>query len=268
MLRTIAVHCGGAEYQRFAERHALELAKLFKARLRAVVPLDGVTVEKMRQSGTGDTPEGLTEQTTREILKQAKAAGLEGQSVMRPEGVIEGLREEARKADLLVVGMPTRADATGDAMAEIAMDEELSLVRNVECSLLVAAAEPTPLRNVLVSYQGGAEGKAALRAAGSVAERAGARVNVTAIHGDLAHAEALTAAALQYLEGYKLEGADGLEFHGSDEAPNQILDAARDTDADLIVLGCEPYGILKRFFSGSKEEAVIVTTHKPVLIAR
>ncbi len=268
MYHTITVASASNSYARLAEAWALKLAALLGARLRAVVAWDQSEVEKARSSDKSLDPERLTEQITRDVVDSARAAGIEAESVFRGEGTLRGILAEAQETDLLVIGMPTEGQAGSDSVARAILDADLPILRRAECSVLVAARPPEDIRSVLVSYQGGHEGKTALRAAGTIAEASGAAATVVSGHGDRAQAEIMTGRALRYLEGFDLPRARGIAFSGQPEEEQRLLQAADETRSNLIVLGHEPYGVIHRLFADDAAEAIALSTNIPVLVAR
>jgi nucleotide-binding universal stress UspA family protein len=268
MIRSIAVNAGESAYADVAQKHAIEMASLFDARLRAVVVWEPEDVEELRQSGAAEDPDQVAQQEVGEFIQSAAQANLTAEARFRGEGVTEGLLAEARECDLLVIGMPTEGVAQGDPLAEALLHDELPLLRKAESSVLVVCSPPRTIHNVLVVYHGGTDGKAALRLAGVLGERAEARLHVLAVQRNLMEAEELTASAEQYLAAYDVGSVTTLERSGAPDSEGQVLEAADAVEADLIIVGDEPYGLLERFFGEATAERLALATHIPVLVAR
>ena len=268
MFKTITVVSAANDYARLAESWGLKLAGMFRSRLRALVAWDPDEVARARMHGEATAPERLSEQTTRDVVEQARAQGLRAEGLFRGEGSLKGILTEAVEADLLVLGKPKPQQAENDSIARAILDSELPILRRAECSVLVVSQEAGQLRNVLVSYLGGEEGKSALRAAGFIAQAASARLTAVSCKGDMAEAEILVSRAARYLEGFDLPHVNPLAFSVPSNSPDQILHTAAETKADMIVLGQEPHGIIHSFFAGDSAEAVSLSTLLPVLIAR
>ncbi|MFW6107163.1 MAG: universal stress protein [bacterium] len=268
MIRIVTVCAGDDTFARAAQQYALTLAKAFGARLCGVLVWEPEDVEKAREGGYGDDLEQLAQREVKELIDEARAAGLEAEARFRGEGLRKSLLAEGRESDLLVVGMPTEGVSRENRLARALLHAELPLLRKGEASLLVCCRPPASVDTVLVSYQGGVEGKAALRLGAHVAERMKANVAVLSIQGDLAQAELLAATAEQYLRAFELPAVETIERAGSPESEGEVLQAVDDAGADLIVFGDEPYGVLERFFGGATAEKVALATETPVLIAR
>ena len=138
----------------------------------------------------------------------------------RGEGIAAGLLAEARENDLLVVGLPTEGGTEDKGLMEELWDNDLTLLRQAECNMLVVVGTVRETRTILVNYQGGLEGKMALRLAGAWGEKAAARVVALSIDSDPARAASLTNSATQYLKGYALVEVKAVERPGD---PNSEL---------------------------------------------
>jgi hypothetical protein len=189
-------------------------------------------------------------------------------SHFRGEGAIDGLLAEAKESDLLILGMPTEAAAVSDPVAEAMLHDELPVLRGAECSLLIVAEPPRKLGRALVNYQGGIEGKTALRMAGELAERTSAGLVVLSVQRDLSLASMLTGTAEEYLKGFDLSSVECIADKDSPESESDILHFAHSVRAGIIILGEEPYGFWHRFMGQATAEEVALATRIPVLIAR
>jgi nucleotide-binding universal stress UspA family protein len=148
------------------------------------------------------------------------------------------------------------------------LDDDLTLLRQAECSVLMVSRTQRMIQTILVNYQGGLEGKMALRLAGGWGEKTSARVVVLSIDSDPAQAASLTQVATQYLKGYALAEVKTIERSGDPNSELEILDVVREESADLIVVGAEPYGLLARILDQDVAEDLALATELPLLIAR
>ncbi|MFW6163518.1 MAG: universal stress protein [Planctomycetota bacterium] len=268
MIRTVTVCAGDSPFHDVAHQHALLMTTLFQGRLRGVLVWEPEAVEAYQASGAGEDINAAARRELKDLLEMAAEAGVTAAPRFQGKGMTDGLLAEAAECDLLVIGMPTEGVAQEDPLAKALLHDELPLLRKAESAVLVVCSPPKAPENVLVSYQGGMEGKAALRVAGHLAEAAEAAVHVLSVHGDLAEAERLAAVASEYLGGYDLPSLQTLGQTGSPASTGKVLDVAEETAADLIVIGDEPYGLLEHFFGEDTAERVALATHTPVLVAR
>ena len=269
MIRTIAVSTGEQSYADAAEQHALSMAKAFGARVKAVLasdPRDIVRGERMH-AGFED-PAGLAHQTMIPFLEQLRQADIAYEECYHGEGVTDGLLSEAMESDLVVVGLPSLGRVQESHTARVTQHETLPLLRRAECSVLAVFEPPTPLRNILVCYEGGVEGKAALRLSGHLAEKAGAKVWVFPVGNRIDRLVMLDSVAESYLGAFDLPGVGILPEAAPTKSESLMVEAGKETNADVIVIGSEPYGLFQRFMGEATAEALALDTTIPVLLAR
>jgi nucleotide-binding universal stress UspA family protein len=264
MIRTITVCAGDSFYDEVAFQHAIAMGSLFQARLRVVLVWEpGARARDL----PGNLDRYVREQADG-LLKAAAHAGLTAEARFRGEGLPDGALREAREADLLIIGMPTEGAAHDDPLPRAILSSDLPLLRKAESAVLVVCSPPKPPDRVLVCYQGGTEGKAALRLAGHLAERAQAAVHVLSVQGAIVEAETCAATAAEYLDSFDLPRLETIPRAGSPESEREVLDAADNISADTIIIGDEPYGIIERFFGKATAEQIVLKTQTPVLVAR
>jgi nucleotide-binding universal stress UspA family protein len=192
------------------------------------------------------------------------------ESSIRGEGLLEALLAEARESDLLVIGLPPEPGEGTEPLLQAVRNAELPLLHKAECLVLVVCRPPRPIKRIVVDYEGGTAGKAALRAAGEVALRAAATVTVLCIDGDIRNAGCLASSAERYLEGYGLSSVAAVSQVGQKGSASEISHAAKSAEADLVVIGGEHHGLLNwlRDRTGPDPEVVATFTQIPVLVAR
>jgi len=265
LFRRIGVQAGESLVSQFALSHALELARLYSARLRIIVT--SANDWEPSEQGSGQQREIFG--TLNDRLDDASRTGrIQLETVFQGGDAVEGLLAEAGACDLLVIGMPTHQAGQLDAASEAIFHDDLPLFRKSDSAILVASSEAHPVTKLLVHYHGGTEGKWALRFAGEMAEKLAAALAVVSIAGTTLDAVALTNRAERYLAAYNLVGLETIERTAPAESAREIVAAADSVNADFIIIGNKPYGLLDRFFAGFTAEEVIAITARPVLIAR
>lgn len=256
MIHSIAVLGGDETHTIIAQRHAIQMALLFQARLRVAVTWNAEDNEKAFAEGV---PEeilpAMVEEEMANVSEEVGKAPLLVERSVHGGGLIQGALAAANESDLLVVGL------TDEEM------EERALLSKADCLVLAVHHPPQSLRRILVDYQGGTEGKAALRIAGELALRTQAAVTILSVSGDISEAGALVATAEKYLEAFGL-AVDKIDHRGSPTSPNEVLRAATSINADLIVVGKERQGffLLNKATLDPEDLAEDITI--PVLIAR
>jgi len=265
MIHTVTLSAGTASYSINAQEHAFRIAKWYGALLRVVRTWGAADARAL--TARGEDPGVLARRLTEPIVERASTRGLRTDTNMRGNGVVEGLLDEARQCDLMVVGLPIEAEGEQHFL-ERELDDDLTLIRKAECPLLICARPVEPINTILVNYQGDPVSRNALRLAGEIGQFASAMVEVLCIHGDLAEAGRLSAEALGYLKGFKLPKVRHSEVEGTPGDEEAVLAAAEVTEPGLVVIGDAPYGLLQRFMGEDTAEQVALGTLLPVLVAR
>lgn len=265
MIHTVTVCAGSSPHSVNAQEHAFRIAGWYQALLRVVGCWDPKDDRKIRAGG--EDPERLATQMIASVVERAEALELRTDQGLRANGVVNGLLQESRECDLLVLGLPSETDGDADFVEGI-MDADLTVIREARCSLLVCALPLRPVGKILVNYQGGRIGKNALRIAAEIAQHTWAKLEVLAIHQDLTQAEHLSAQAMKYLTAFDLRQKVHSEAEGVPGSEDDILAAAESSEPDLIVIGDPPYGLIDRVLGQDAAEEVALGTFLPVLIAR
>jgi nucleotide-binding universal stress UspA family protein len=257
MIHSVAVTGGDSNTANIAQRHAIRMANLFEAKLRVVVTWNARNVEETMDAGApANILQALVDEELATVSAEPGASRLRVERSVNGDGLIKGTLDAASESDLLVIGL---ADA-----------DSVSLLRKADCMILAVHRAPETFRRILVDYQGGLEGKAALRLAGEVASRAGAAVTVLCVAGDAAVAGALAATAVRYLEPYGLVAVGTIEHQGSSTSQHEAFLAVKDVDADLVVVARERHGFFTELFDQAtmNPENLAEEMSIPVLIAR
>lgn len=108
MIRSIAVSAGTEPTASAAQEHAVEWARRFGARLRALSLWDGGLPDE------GDVSRARREEVN-SLVETASAKGVDADIREHGEGIRDGLLAEARGNDVLTVGVPTDGVASDDS---------------------------------------------------------------------------------------------------------------------------------------------------------
>lgn len=267
MIHSIAVLAGDSSSTTAAQQHALRMARWFDARLRVVT-----TRERRDRKGSataGRSMESSGAEAVEDLGLGDEAGDVQIESSIRGEGLLRGLLAEARECDLLVVGLPDGPPDPADPLLHAGRHADGPLLHRAESLVLAVCQPPLPLTRVLVEYQGGNVGKAALRAAGEVASRANAAITILCADGDPAD-DGLCASAQRYLAAFALPCEPVVERVGLLGSVTEVARAAQATNADLVVIGGERHSLLDWLTDRMGPDAVDLAlfTQVPVLIAR
>lgn len=264
MLHTISVPTAPGKSAAAAYGHAVDLSKAFDATLRVNFvsePLETAEAEDPDLVARADTEARATFEPVRKI---AEGAGVAASMSIRREGVAEGLLSTAAESDLVVLGLdPEHVDDDPDRKKDY-----VRTIREAESSLAVVSEEPREMRKVLVAYEGGPEGKSALRLTGELAQRTGAEVVVSARHGDVAEAGRLENIARTYFEGFRDLNVSTRKATKGVGSESETIRIAETEDADAIVVGGDTYGMMDRFLDTVTPEDFALKTRLPVFVSR
>lgn len=265
MIRTIGVCTGESDSQRNAQDYALEWARLFGARLRIVGVWSGRT---SFDPGSEDSPETMIQAKMRQLKETFGASGVAVDDYYRGEGREQALKAAASENDLLVLGLDTTEHSASGTGVLTRSTADLEIIGTAECSVLAVRHAPQSIRKILVHYQIGLEGKQALRLAGAWGEKQNAAVIALSVQSDAAHAAVWTETATRYLKGYDLPAVHTRFASGDPESEGDLLNLAKEQEADALVIGAKPYGLLDRLLDRDVAVDVARITRLPLLVAR
>lgn len=269
MIKRLTTTVGHGDVFSIAQDCALALADAFSAHITAVSSAKAHDSTPM--GGAADTAETeagkVVQQVGREFVAGAEARGLRAETSFHGEGFVQGLLQEARASDLVVVGAPVRSEQ-GKEEDGLGIDTCLKLIRQAECSVLVTSRPWTPVGRILLAYGGGMEGHAALRMAGAFAEKLDSEVWVLGLGNTTEDRAENVALAGKYLSGFDIEKTETSNLFKFGTSANDINTIVQQKDMDLIVLGAKPIGLLQHFFHETTAESLAVAVRAPLLVAR
>jgi nucleotide-binding universal stress UspA family protein len=190
-------------------------------------------------------------------------------------------------ADLVVVGARGLGAVTGMLLGSVST----AVVHGAHCAVLVVKDEPRPLRRALIAVDGSEDALAAARffarlplGTGITTQLIGVVERVPtprtapgfitpvlaqAIDTLLAERRQTVERALTRVEA-EIDGkVSRLERVTPVGLPaDEIVDAARRGDADLVVIGARGLGAMKRLFLGSVSERVLHRVECPILVVK
>lgn len=280
MLRRILVGLGSRLSAAAEARYAVELADRFGAALTGVTVLDARSVESV-----GPVPLGASEAATQLAKHRLEAARQHlDESVAIFEAACRDARvpfqvrreeradpfdrliSESRYHDFILCGLRGifESGLIGQSPAE--SGEILArLVSSGVRPLLAAAPEYRPIRRVFVAYSGSVESAKTMKQFISLRPWLEVQVRIAVFGGALDRAERLLAGADEYCRVHGV-AADLIHIPGSPH--DQVVAAASDWNADLIVLGNSARNLLLRRVLGETALRVMQTSHLPLFMSQ
>ncbi|MGP1358173.1 universal stress protein [Roseicyclus sp.] len=278
-MKSIMVATDFSERSDRALRRATLLARQSGARLRVVHAIDDDMPERMTEGARGAAAALL--ETMQATVREVDGVPCETRIVIADPfaGIAQAAREDA--PDLLVLG-PHRRQALRDIFAGTTAERT---IRAVDCPVLMVNGPPVgPWRRIVVATD---LGDASARALGTF-RRLGLSgdAEVSLLHAYTAPVETSESAAgpvgdwALHLEALREDSAERLrDFAGRTGASGwghvlrpsvqgtaaEILSAAAEASADLLVVGTQGRSGATRFFLGSVAEAVLRNARCDVL---
>ncbi|MDQ1317766.1 MAG: Universal stress protein [Candidatus Poribacteria bacterium] len=270
MLKKILVPLDGSDYSWSAARHAIQMAKAFRADIHGLsvtdvkivdgqiatdLHVDHETAEKIYQ----DKGHALLEQLKQEcdlakvVFYPVTATGMVSSSIC-------SIATDTR-AELIAIGKHgINADWSGPLLGSTAE----SLIRQSKLSVLLAQENYVPISSVYVAYDGAIVSIKALRFTAELCAKCKWKMNVITIHRSHARREKLLKQAEETAELNNIKinkiGKDG-------DVLKQILKVTSQEPDALIVIGAYSRR-LRELILGSVAERVVHCASQPVLIYR
>jgi len=194
------------------------------------------------------------------VRRETESAGVRVEGVVRTGVPYQVITEEARTADLAVLGRA--GEASGHEATGLGSTVE-RVVRTSPAPVLVASLEPGQPERLLLAYDGSDPAARALRVAAELAVSLGLPAAVLTVSDDAVRAEELAAEAAAYLEDH---GATAEIMTADGDPAERILEAQGPTD--LLVMGAFGKGLIRSLLLGSTAELVLRRAVGPVLVVR
>ncbi|WP_457630779.1 universal stress protein [Oceanithermus sp.] len=194
------------------------------------------------------------------VRRETGSAGVEVVPEIRTGVPYQVIAEEARTADLVVLGRA--GEASGHEATGLGSTIE-RVVRTSPTPVVVSALEPRQPQRLLLAYDGSDPAARALHISAELAAALGLPVTVLTVNDDALKAESLAAEAASYLEDHGLT----VEIQTAGGEPDErILEA--ETPDDLLAMGAFGRGLIRNLLLGSTAELVLRRAVGPVLVVR
>ncbi|WP_457637110.1 universal stress protein [Oceanithermus sp.] len=194
------------------------------------------------------------------VRKEAERDGVRVEAVVKTGVPYQVIAEEARTADLVVVGRA--GEASGHEATGLGSTVE-RVVRTSPTPVVVAALEQHQPERLLLAYDGSEPAARALHIAADLAVALDLPAAVLTVNDDAVKAEALAAEAASYLEDHGVRAE--VETAGG-EPDERILETQ--TPNDLLAMGAFGKGLIRNLLLGSTAELVLRRAVGPVLVVR
>lgn len=275
MIRRILVPTDGSELAQVGAAYAISLAQSFKAHIQGIYVIDVKLLEgpflQDLSASLGTAPyvnyQGnismLLEERGKSALKAlsdaCEAAGVPCETTQASGVVSRVIIDHSGLADLIVMGRGGEHNEWLDGLVGSTAE---AVIRRSDLPVLITATPEPGQQRILAAYDGSPHSQNALRTAVAFAEMWKTSLTVLVVGEDSNHAAAEVSG---YLEAHEVQGTV-LEATG--DSGEQIVDFAKSTGADLIVMGAYGHSKVRELVVGSTTTYVINHAACPVLLAR
>ncbi len=270
MLKKMLVPLDGSDYSWSAARHAIQMAKAFRATIYGlsvtdVKIVDGQIIVDLNINH--ETAEKIYQDKGHALLEQLKqecdsakitfhpitTTGMVSSSICRTSNDL--------KVDLTAIGKRgVNAGWSGPLLGSTAE----SIIHQSNRSVLLAQENYNPINTIYVAYDGSVVSIRALRFAAELCAKCGWKINAITVHRSPIRRDKLL---MQAEETAELHNVKLNKIGKSGDVIKQILDVTSGDPYALIVIGAYSRR-LREFLLGSVAERIIHHAPQPVLVYR
>lgn len=278
MFKNIMLAVDASAYTDAVLSHGIALAKELKSKLLVITVADIRIFEWASAVGADGfisiVPSGTYQDESRNILEEkcdkllAKCSEmLKKENVSFETEKLLGspsdlILERSLITDLLVIGKRGEF-ARWDTKALGVTVEAVS--RNTHKPLLVATNKYTPIKKIVVGYDGSDHANCALQYVGHLAENLKADVSIRCITEDQDLGRHCCDEAQSYLSNYKIKIDTDISSGNPDEV---LVHLAQSNKYDLIAIGAYGHSRIREAILGSTTEHILRKSPCPVLLAK
>jgi len=273
MIETVLIATDGSEAAASAERYGIALALGLGARVVGVSVAEDRVVGGLRGTALSVTPPPLdaldaflgarAEAACRRMAERAREKGVActGESL---RGIADDLLvDRAKGVDLVVIGRDGEHASFRTALIGSTVD---GFLRKAAKSAIVVPAGAELAGPLLLAFDGSPGSRVAARLAVEIAGRLGAAIHVFVDSKDKGRSAARFDEVRRLLGTASVPVREAASTLGRPDA--KIVDAAREANAGMIVMGAYGRSRIHEYFLGSNSAAVVRSSPLAVLLAR
>lgn len=282
MIKSILLATDGSEHAWTAWRYALDIARVYRARLLALSVVDIRSLQQqpvvVHTGGYSEVaPVTSLELTAKmedeqselleEVRRKTQAAGVPVETLLERGTPTDSILAHASLVDLIALGHHGHR-SQWDTLFLGSVAE--AVVQQSPKPVLVAPEQHAPLERVLAAYDGSEPAQRALHWAADLTTTLQLPLDVVHVSSDPVSGEVVLGEAQVYLKPYS--GIPQVEtfLRDPDKASiaEQVLSAATERGAGLVVMGAHGHSRLYKMLLGSETSEVLRQTDKPLLMTR
>jgi len=278
MIKNILATVDGSAYSNAVVRQSIHLAQQYGAMLHFLSIVDVRIFEwAVYIGGDGFMPmiptstyqretqrvlQGKAEEVLKKCAQKAQDAKVKFAASKIAGSPVEVICEQARKADLIVMGRRGEYARWEGKLMGATLD---GAMREANKPILVLPRDYREIKKILVAYDRSPQANHALQMAADLAFHLKALLLVLAVDDDTASGKVTIDEALEYL------GPFGLKIRSQvsrGRASEQILRACEAEKLDLVIMGAHGHTRLREALVGSTAEEVLRQIDLPLLMVR
>jgi len=277
MIKSILVPIDDSKYSRTALDHAIEIAKLYKAKIEILSIIDAKLFEDQHFHGIfaalGTKPfpdfkiklQKTLEERAKEILKKAvetcQVKGVTGETYLLTGILSNTITEEAEKVDVIIMGSrgesaPRKTEFLGSTVEAV--------VKQANKPVMITHDKHMEIKKLLVAYDRSRLSEGALSLAADMASKGNFSI-VLLTAGKKEEGKAILSKAEAYLKPYKVKVETVIKEIDPAQA---IISEAKEEKCNLILMGGYGHSKFYELILGSTTEQVMRKASCPVLLCR
>jgi nucleotide-binding universal stress UspA family protein len=273
MIETVLIATDGSEVAAASERYGVALAAGLGARASGVSVVEDRWTGGLRGGSLPVTPPPLdavdaflgarAEAACRRLADRAREQGV-ACSCETARGIADDLLvERSKQSDLVVIGRDGEHASFRTALIGSTVD---GFLRKTSKPAIVVPAGAELAGPILLAFDGSPGSRIAARLAVELAGRLGSAIHVFVDSKDKGRSAARFDEVRRLLGGASVPVREAASTLGRPDA--KIVDAAREADAGMIVMGAFGRSRIHEYFLGSNSAAVVRSSPLAVLLAR
>ncbi|MEJ2636911.1 MAG: universal stress protein [Calditrichia bacterium] len=279
MIKSILVAVDGSAFTETVLQYGIHFAEKFKAHLRVLTVIDVRIFEWAVAIGVeGFAPvipstiyqeesQKLLEQKADEVLKKTDRMlsqhKIDYQLDKESGNPVDVICDKARLVDMVIMGAKGEFAKWSDKMmgATVEATSRLSIK-----PIFVSRQKYRDIKNILLAYDGSENASKALTLAASFASTLKLSLHLLNVNSSPDEAKIMIQEAKEYLVSYNIPKIEEIIIEG--DPSEKIVEAAKDKNIDLIIMGSYGHSRIREAILGSTTVQVMRHSDLPILMAR
>lgn len=279
MIKSILVAVDGSAFTETVLQYGIHFAEKFKAHLRVLTVIDVRIFEWAVAIGVeGFAPvipstiyqeesQKLLEQKADEVLKKTDRMlsqhKIDYQLDKESGNPVDVICDKARLVDMVIMGAKGEFAKWSDKMmgATVEATSRLSIK-----PIFVSRQKYRDIKNILLAYDGSENASKALTLAASFASTLKLSLHLLNVNSSPDEAKTMIQEAKEYLVSYNIPKIEEIIIEG--DPSEKIVEAAKDKNIDLIIMGSYGHSRIREAILGSTTVQVMRHSDLPILMAR